>query len=156
MKVNAFSTAEIADGGVTRITLSDGGAGYSAENPPTVMLQGGADFDPTLKPTDVHPKWYVIGIIAFAGSNVACGRCLRCLAIPARLCKPIGMEPGFGGVQASAYFSTPRHVWRCAASLTKVHVLTRRSMKFENLTATVWSFQCCIGVATGSTTNRTG
>ncbi|MDX1563958.1 MAG: hypothetical protein R3236_01075 [Phycisphaeraceae bacterium] len=62
----AQATAELTEDGVSRIALDDPGAGYSTENPPVVLLDGGASFDPMLKPTDVDPKWYIIGILLMA------------------------------------------------------------------------------------------
>ena len=52
--------------GLYEITVSKGGLGYDPKHPPKVTLKGGASFNPELNPTDVDPKWYVIGILAMA------------------------------------------------------------------------------------------
>lgn len=62
----ARGEAAIEDGAVTGVQLVESGTGYNPQNPPNVMLVGGASFDPLLSPGDVDPKWYVIGILLMA------------------------------------------------------------------------------------------
>ncbi len=67
-EAGAGATAElvIRDGVVTEVKVTSPGSGYDAANPPAVAILGGADFDPNLKPGDVNPKYYVIGILLMA------------------------------------------------------------------------------------------
>ena len=56
----------VTDGVISAVNVTAPGSGYDANDPPVVSIQGGADFDANLKPGDVNPKYYVIGILLMA------------------------------------------------------------------------------------------
>ena len=64
----AGAAAELAvtDGAITAVNVTSAGSGYDPETPPKVSIEGGAGFDAELKPGDVNPKYYIIGIILMA------------------------------------------------------------------------------------------
>jgi SSS family transporter len=64
--VASASTVLNSKDGLDQITVSKGGLGYDPKHPPKVTLKGGASFNSELNPTDVDPKWYVIGILVMA------------------------------------------------------------------------------------------
>ncbi|MCZ6795584.1 MAG: sodium/solute symporter [Planctomycetota bacterium] len=64
--LSASATATVQEGRVASITVTGGGSGYDPERPPGVVLAGGADFDATLSPGDVDPRWYKLGIVLLA------------------------------------------------------------------------------------------
>jgi SSS family solute:Na+ symporter len=61
------ATAElvVVDGAVTSVNVTSPGSGYDAA-PPKVSVVGGASFDSELRPGDVNPKYYIIGILLMA------------------------------------------------------------------------------------------
>ncbi|MDP7018578.1 MAG: sodium/solute symporter, partial [Pirellulaceae bacterium] len=61
----ATATADIREGVVARIQVTNPGAGYP-DGQVTVRFQGGASFDSQLNPGDVDPRWYMVGIILMA------------------------------------------------------------------------------------------
>ncbi len=60
----ALAFASVADRGVGRVEVIDGGAGYKAA--PGIGFKGGSKDTPKLSPGDVDPTWYIVGILAMA------------------------------------------------------------------------------------------
>lgn len=56
----------VTGGAITAVNVTSAGAGYDSAAPPKVTITGGAGFNAQLKPGDVDPKYYIIGIILMA------------------------------------------------------------------------------------------
>jgi SSS family solute:Na+ symporter len=62
----AVAELVVTDGAITAVNITSAGSGYDPTLPPRVSVVGGASFDAQLKPGDVNPKYYIIGIILMA------------------------------------------------------------------------------------------
>ena len=62
----AVAELVVTDGAITAVNVTAAGSGYDPTLPPKVSVVGGASFDAQLKPGDVNPKYYIIGIILMA------------------------------------------------------------------------------------------